>query len=301
MNTSKKIELCLVLLMILVCVLFWHDHLLAAPITNLPPEETEPIQVDPEVLPSANAGISGPKIPGGPVHMFIRQGQRSRFELFFLDLKYEYDLVDFQFYKAWCLQKERKIRRNAIHEVRLFNCYDPNLPPEFKKMDWNRINYIINHKEGPKSVIQEAVWHFSDNRDRAISEEALSLVEKATQEGKEFQPKEGELLAIICQAAGKQPVMLEYLIPSQETFDVAPAFYAPEAAISPGIEAFPNLLPLIPLIPPAIIPLIPTDPTYPEVPPEPPNPVPEPPSLVLAGSALVAFLSYWIAYSRRSA
>ena len=94
--------------------------------------------------------------------MFIRWGTDSRFELFFLDVRYGYDLVDFESYKAWCLAKHKPIRRNAIHKVRLYNCYDPNLPPEFKAMEWNQINYIINHKSGSKKDIQQAIWHFAD-------------------------------------------------------------------------------------------------------------------------------------------
>ena len=43
------------------------------------------------------------KIPDSPVQMFIRRGPNGRFELFFIDVKYGYDLADFQFYKAWCL------------------------------------------------------------------------------------------------------------------------------------------------------------------------------------------------------
>lgn len=45
------------------------------------------------------------KIPDSPVEMFIKRGPNSRFELFFIDVRYGYDLADFEFYKAWCLLK----------------------------------------------------------------------------------------------------------------------------------------------------------------------------------------------------
>ncbi len=126
--------------------------------------------------------------------MFIRQGPNSRFELFFIDVRYGYDLVDFEFYKSWCLQKDKPIRRNAIHKIRLYNCYDPNLPPEFRGMEWNQINYIVNHKKGSKEAIQQAIWHFTySGKPQKLSAEAAQLVEEANLKGKDYIPAEGEL------------------------------------------------------------------------------------------------------------
>ncbi len=230
------------------------------------------------------------KIPDSPVEMFIRQGTDTRFELFFLDVRSGYDLVDFEFYKAWCLAKNKPIRRNAIHKVRLYNCYDPNLPPEFRGMAWNQINYIVNHKRGSKEAIQQAIWHFADSEHQTkLSVEAAQLVEEANLKGKDYIPAEGELIAIICQNEGrKQPVFIEYKIPEAVIIPEAPAIAAPPAVPPATGFYFPPWLALIPLIP--IIPfIIPPGPSPPPTPPPSP-PVPESSSLLLLVSGMAGIL-----------
>jgi hypothetical protein len=209
--------------------------------------------------------------------------------LFFLNIRYGYDLVDFEFYKAWCLAKNKPIRRNAIHRVRLYNCYDPNLPLEFRGMEWNKINYIVNHKRGSKKVIQDAIWHFADSKhQKTLGVEATQLVEEANLKGKDYIPAEGEILAVICQNVGnKQPVFIEYIIPAA-IIPEAPVIAAPpEIAAATGFY-IPPWLALIPLA--AIIPfVIPSGPS-PSPPSPPPPPVPEPSILLLLAGGVAGIL-----------
>lgn len=257
----------------------------ADPVNVLPVDWNE-AQLADFASPVQTENIPRAKIPEYPVTMYLKNGQQSRFELFFLDVRYDYDLVDFETYHAWCLQKSKKIRRNAMHRVQLYNCYDENIPEQFKNTEWNRINYIINHKNGSKSAIQEAIWALADKADRAVSQEAARILEEAAREGKNFRPSEGDLLAIICYPEEKQPVFIEYLIPKSDTFDVAPAFFTPALGVLPA--AMPNLLPLVPLLAVPAVPLIPSGPSPPGGPTPPPS-VPEPAVPLLMGSALVCF------------
>jgi hypothetical protein len=229
-----------------------------------------------------------PKIPDFPVDMYIREGSDTRFEVFFLDVKYDYDLVDFEYYKAWCLRKNKPIERNALHTVRLYNCYAPDLIPEFRDTDWNKINYIINHKSGSsKGAIQEAIWHFSGNeRSKEKNPEAAQLIEEANLKGKDYRPAEGELLAIVVvPESGEQPVFIEYKIPE--------AVAAYEAPVLPPLAAAPPVpggftFPLIP-----IIPYIPTGSSPPSPPGPPPPPItPEPSSLLLLVSGAAGIMIY---------
>ncbi len=225
------------------------------------------------------------KIPETPVNMYIMKGHNSRFKLFFTDIQYGYDLVDFEYYDAWCLQKNKRLRRNTMHLVTLYDSYDPNIPPEFRAMDMNRINYVINHKEGfSKAAVQDAVWHYSGTLSKPVGHEAARLIDEADEKGKDFKPAEGELLGIISIPEKGQTVLLEYLIPKSE-FAVAPAFFVPPAAAVPAATF--SWLPLLALTPLPFIPLIPDNPPTPP-PTPPPPPVPEPSSLILLGSALVA-------------
>ncbi len=222
----------------------------AVPITALPQEQATPPGFYPALSETAKATPRA-NIPEGPVHMFIRYGERSRFELFFLDVQYDYDVVDFEFYDAWCLEKDKKIRTNALHQVRLYNVYDTDLPPEFKAMPWNQINYIINHKEESKTVTQDAIWYLADKHRMPVSPEAMRLIEKAERQGKDFQPGEGELLAILCRAEGKQPVFIEFRLPAAEVVAAFPVSYE-LPTLAPEVAWLPPWLPLalLPMVPP---------------------------------------------------
>jgi hypothetical protein len=234
------------------------------------------------------------KIPDSPIEIFIRPGPNSRFELFFIDVRYGYDLVDFEFYKAWCLVKSKPIRRNAIHKIRLYNCYDPNLPPELKNMKWNQINYVINHKRGSKEAVQQTIWHFANSEKPAtFSMEATQLIEEADLKGKDYKPAEGELLAVICKPdEKKQPVFIEYKIPEAINVDVAPESLVPAAIPAGASGSFPAWLPLLTVIP--VIPFIPWEPSsppdWPPLPPSPTETVPEPSGLLLLASGITSIL-----------
>jgi len=283
----------LMLIMVIVCNL-GLPMVWAVPIAVFPVEQNETPPVD-IALPVQTENVPRAKIPESPVHMYIKNGQESRFEVFFLDVKYDYDLVDFETYKAWCLQKRQPIRRDAMHEVMLYNCYDSNIPEQFKRTDWNQINYIINHKNGSKEVTQEAIWALCDGGNAPESQEAVQLLNEAALKGRDFRPAEGDLLGVIGYAKGKQPVLIEFLVPKSEVFDVAPAFFEPALAALPA--ASPSLLPLAPLAVVPAIPFIPPGPP-PSPPPSPPS-VPEPVTFFLFGSGFVCLIGLRLNSLRR--
>jgi len=177
----------------------------------------------PEVQGSDQIGAGVPqigptiKVPDTSVHLFLRNGTDSRFEVFFIDLRYGQDLEDFQSYKAWCLEKDGPIRRNALHKVRLYSPYSPDLPPKLRDVQWDRINYIINHKpeSASKKSIQEAIWYFTNGGKKAkLSPEAVRLIEEAKEKGKDYIPGDGDLIAVVCvPLEPKQPFFVELPVP----------------------------------------------------------------------------------------
>jgi hypothetical protein len=225
------------------------------------------------------------KIPDSPVHMFLREGSNSRFELFFLDVKYGWDLVDFEFYKAWCLSKNKPLRRNTIHRIRLYNYYSPDLPSELRGTRWNQINYVINHKQGPKEAVQQAIWYFTDGEKQAKpSAEAARLIEEAELKGKDYIPGQDELIAVVCvPEKEKQPVFIEYKIP--QPVYLAAAAYTPPLPEESGMS-FPYLVTLAPL---ALL-AIGSGGGGPTPPPPPPHPIAEPSGVVLLAIGIAAIL-----------
>ena len=278
------------LILILIFILLLPSPGFGVPIESVPEPD---MHAGDSVTAATAPSPPSPKIPDSQVEMFIRDGTDTRFELFFLDVRYGYDLVDFEIYKAWCLAENRPIRRNAIHKVRLYNCYAPYLPAEFNGMGWNRINYVINHKKGSKEDIQQAIWHFAGSeKQTTFSVEAAQLIEEANLKGKDYKPAEGEFLAVICKPDDKkQPVFIEYKIPEAININFAPDAIVPAAAPAAAIYSFPAWFPLLAVIP--VIPFIPTGPDSPPgPPPSPPSPpsVPEPSSLLLLASGMAGIL-----------
>ncbi len=256
---------------VLILILASSSPGFAVPIESVPEPD---IQGGHLIASSTAPSPPSAKIPDSAVEIFIRPGPNSRFELFFIDVRYGYDLVDFEFYKAWCLVKSKPIRRNAIHKIRLYNCYDPNLPPELKSMKWNQINYVINHNKGSKEAVQQAIWHFASSEKPATFRlEATQLIEEADLKGKDYRPAEGELLAVICKPdEKKQPVFIEYKIPEAINVDVAPESLVPAAIPAGASGSFPAWLPLLTVIP--VIPFIPWEPSPPpDLPSPPPSPL----------------------------
>lgn len=262
----------------------------ATPIDDsLPPEEDVTPSIALDETPQSPAAAYSPKIPDHPVTAFIKRGNHSRFEIFFLDLKNDYDLVDFEYYKAWCLAKNKKLKKNVLHNVRLYNSDSPDLPAEFRHVNWNQVNYILNHKRGPSLAVQEAVWHLIDDDVPLTIPEAQELVDEAAEKGNEYVPGEGEVMGIICCPEEQQPLFLEFTVPPKsEPFAVAGAVYTPPVAAVPGLSPWWALLGAAVIPAPFISgsdsdnPIEPTPPV-----------VPEPSGLPLLGLGALVVLMWW--------
>ena len=194
-----------------------------------------------------------PKIPKFPVEMFVRQGTNSRFELFFLDVKYGYDLQDFQFYNAWCLKKGAPLPGGTVHDVRLYNGSDPDMPAQFKSM-WPRLNYLINHKTGSKEDIQEAVWRLSKSPGHMkMSAKAARLLRQANLKGKDYKPATGDMVAILCKSLGnQQPIFIEFKLPPRKPAAVKAAFFAAPLAALGGLGST-GFVPVLAAAPAALL------------------------------------------------
>lgn len=189
------------------------------------------------------------KLPDAPVHMFLREGQESRFELFFIDARYGWDIEDYKFYKVWCLESRKPFHKNAMHLVRLYSSYSSDLPSQLKGMDFNRINYIINHKPQPysKKAVQQAIWYFTDyEKSEKLSDEAVAMIEEAKEKGKDYVPGDGELIAVVVLPdIKKQAAFIEVPVPPA-VMEVAPAAFI--APLVPAAGGWLLPLPLLPLL-----------------------------------------------------
>lgn len=120
-------------------------------------------------------------------------------------------------YHGWCVDKDLEMSRGVNHQVYLMSSLEPDLPNGFGSITaWNEINYIINHRDDySRNNVQIAIWYFTDGVNLSGYDDAQAIVDDANENGGDFIPQTGDLLAIPIVAAQSwiQPAFLELEIP----------------------------------------------------------------------------------------
>ena len=108
-------------------------------------------------------------------------------------------------YLDWCVDEDTYIYNHHTYDVTLRSSYDTDLPDYLKDSDWDKVNYIINHKgSADKDSVQNAIWYFIDHG--AYSgfpggdPEADDLIDEAKAHGGGYEPQPAQLLAVILDA-----------------------------------------------------------------------------------------------------
>jgi hypothetical protein len=148
------------------------------------------------------------------------------------------------------------------------------LPNWMLDIQWEKVNYIINHRSGFKQEdVQNAIWAVTNpGKKRKLSKEAQFLLAEAHEKGAGFVPGKGQIVAIILDTGwGNQMIIFELPI-EETTLAIAPALPPPVPAVPPAVVS------PTPFFPPIIPPIFPPDNPRP---PDNPKPVAEPSTLVL--------------------
>jgi hypothetical protein len=184
------------------------------------------------------------KLPKDPVTLYLKHpGPESRFEITFSDVPEGYDIENNKPYLGWCANRSFEIEKNATHRVLVYSSYEPVLPLYVRNGKWDQINYILNHKQGKQADVQEAIWYLTNEKKRPASKAAMDMINDAADSGKGFIPKEGEILAVICDPGiGDQPMFIEHVVTKVETLGFFEEL--PVLAATKGFS--------VPLIPPPI-------------------------------------------------
>jgi len=168
-----------------------------------------------------------------PSWTFPGAATNSTFDTSFSDIPEPSDVENGVVYPGWCL--EQHITTPYGQQVTLYCSMTP--PSELSGIQWNEINYILNHKQGTWQSIQQAIWLVAQgwtNYFGAPSADALAMQADAIANGPTFVPGPGQIIAVILYTGdggllgnqvGLQETIIEVLIPSNGGEGCTPGFW----------------------------------------------------------------------------
>jgi len=164
------------------------------------------------------AYAAGPSInlpPAGTVDAtYYNPGPVSYWSITLSNVPSGYDVTN-GYYVGWCCDETYVIYNGAtLSGVTLYSSYDPSQPWEGGSAGWNKVNYIINHKQGTADDVQAAIWHYIDDGYMPTTQAGINMV-NAADANPGFVPTSGQLLAVVVYLAGSQSTFIEVTVPTQ--------------------------------------------------------------------------------------
>lgn len=141
--------------------------------------------------------------PDGFQARFYNWGPSSYWNTIFYNVPDGY-IVDDGEYAGWCVDQLHYIY-GVEYTVALYSSYDTNLPDYALDDDWDMVNYILNHKQGTKVEIQDAIWYFINGGHMPGSTAGQAMVADALANGEGYVPSEGSPVAIIVDILSPEP------------------------------------------------------------------------------------------------
>jgi len=100
-------------------------------------------------------------------------------------------------YPGWCIDAYTSMT-GSDHSVKLYSSLSGSLPAAVSSMNWNKINYILNHKQGnlPRGQdVQDAIWYFTNGINPSSSVAQAMITAANANSG--FVPQSGQIMAVI--------------------------------------------------------------------------------------------------------
>ncbi|MFT3894745.1 MAG: hypothetical protein QM730_24205 [Anaerolineales bacterium] len=122
-------------------------------------------------------------------------------------------------YAGWCVEDNHMEDAPDGSSVTLYDSTDAGLPAGLAA-PWDKINYLLNHKQGTAQDVQVALWLLTGTYDNSfpLTAAAQAMFDDANANGAGFVPTTGQLIGVILYsdgfgAGGYQDTMIEVLIP----------------------------------------------------------------------------------------
>jgi chitodextrinase len=145
------------------------------------------------------ATTSGPdvRLPTDYVTMRAVYGTESWFDMTLSNISVGYDVTNGQ-YLGWCVQKDTNMTRRVNHTVRLYSSEDPAMPSNFTNDNWDKVNYVLNHKQGGRETIQNVIWYYiCDDPYPTNDTLAQAMIADANENVSDFVLQPGQNIAIL--------------------------------------------------------------------------------------------------------
>lgn len=156
-----------------------------------------------------------PNLPATEVQLTVVDGTTSYFISTLSGVPVGYDVHN-GVYPGWCVDHETHMGRSVSHDVMLYSSLSP--PAALSGINWNAINYILNHKQGTMLDVQQAIWHFTNPPYNGLNPTGWAMVNAANAHPG-YVPTTGEVLAVICLRdpydVDAQDSIIELVIPPQ--------------------------------------------------------------------------------------
>lgn len=109
-----------------------------------------------------------------------------------------YDVANSTYF-GWCIDASVLMTRNETFEAILYSSLSPP-PGTWSAARWDMVNYILNHKQGNSTDLQDAIWYFINNSisfNGTLTPVANATVDDALANGNGFIPNPGQTAAAI--------------------------------------------------------------------------------------------------------
>lgn len=157
------------------------------------------------------------RLPTQLVTMRAVCGTESYFEMTLSDIPAGFDITNGT-YRGWCVQKDIQMTQGVSHTVLLFSSYDSQMPDSFRCENWDKINYVLNHKQGGRQSVQDVLWYYTNLSQFPSDPDAQAMIADADAHGKGFIPHQGHLMALLIEGVPViQRTFLEFTLPPKLT------------------------------------------------------------------------------------
>ncbi len=172
------------------------------------------------------------EVPASSVTIEVFNSTRAYFDTKLIMEQTGFDVTNNKVYLGWCIDRTADMERSpTTHKVYLYSSL--NAPGIFADQQWDKVNYILNHKQGEPQDVQEAIWYFINlnggyTTDRTL---AKAMINDATANGAGFIPNDTHpIIAVICNpttqfpgAENVQISIIEVTIPTSSSEPTSPS------------------------------------------------------------------------------